>query len=281
MLNRTPQKPASGPSTGRNLQQEHAQLLQENNKLKMLAQKLEQEAKFKDDALTRLQNQLGDEEKLVQPQFGLSQSRAVLLDCFRGKKQNVEDWLYQLWTYFCLTNVSGEQEKMLIAISLLRDQALRWWRYQVQQQESWNYESFRLAIKLKFQTIDRVRVARDKLAMLRQKSSVSSFADEFLDVVMEIPGITQDEQVDRFARALKPNIQTEVFLRNPQTLDEAISIARRYDEITFRSRRNPDTRRRSHQAVYQTPRYVDSTLPSRDFPVKMDLDSMNRTPARG
>jgi len=63
---------------------------------------------------------------------------------------------------------------------------------------------------------------------------VQDYATEFRSLLLEIPGMQEEEKIDRFIRGLKDNIRMEVELREPADLNEAIKIADRYDSIAFR-----------------------------------------------
>lgn len=76
-----------------------------------------------------------------------------------------------------------------------------------------------------------MRHARDKLAALKQTSSVHEYVRESQELVMQIPGMDQMEQLDRFVRGLKPRTRQEVVMRGALTLDEAVRMADTFDSL--------------------------------------------------
>ncbi|KAL1914576.1 uncharacterized protein VTP21DRAFT_8201 [Calcarisporiella thermophila] len=68
-----------------------------------------------------------------------------------------------------------------------------------------------------FQPINSVKRVRDKLADLRQRRSVQEYAVTFRSLAMQIPGITEEELIDKFIRGLELE-------------------AERYDAVYFRGR---------------------------------------------
>ena len=77
------------------------------------------------------------------------------------------------------------------------------------------------------------KAARDKLASLKQTGSVKAYNDLFLGTILEIPTISEEEQLDRYIRGLKEKVYIEVELREPSNLKEAMHIANRYNTISF------------------------------------------------
>jgi len=61
-----------------------------------------------------------------------------------------------------------------------------------------------------------------------------------------IPEITEDKRYERRVRGLNTQVQGEVRVRDPKTLEQSMLIAERYDAILFPSR---DTYIRIHHAV--------------------------------
>ena len=86
-------------------------------------------------------------------------------------------------------------------------------------------------VKTQFKDSDSIRKARDKIAALRQKTSVSKYSDSFRSLLLKIPDMSIEEQLDRYIRGLKPAIRRELLLKAPTTLDDAVTLAERMDSI--------------------------------------------------
>lgn len=99
------------------------------------------------------------------------------------------------------------------------------------------WAAFYEALTLEFQPINTTKIARDKLAELRQRNSVQAYVFEFRNVVAEVPNMSEEEKVDKFIRGLKEKTRQEVDIRDPKSLEEAIRIADRYDTISFQNHR--------------------------------------------
>ena len=164
--------------------------------------------------------------------------RAVPPANYSGQKdaESLESWLFSVEQYFDITGLKDELRRVQFAGTLLRGPALVWFRYMCSTRElgafiqSW--PMFSQELRLNFCPTNTVKLARDKLAYLRQNSaSVRDYIREFRTVTMEIPGISADEKLDRFVRGLKPYIRKEVELREPPTYEDAIKLAEKFDSV--------------------------------------------------
>lgn len=153
---------------------------------------------------------------------------------------DVETWLFQIELYLEATPLT-EQKKVNFAAQMLRDLAATWYRYQqVNGRAFTTFQQFSTALKDQFKPVNAVKQARDQLASLRQTRSVQEYAGKFQALAMQIPGISADEQLDRFVRGLKENAQRELELHPVTTVEAAIRVAERVDAFDYR---NKSTRR--------------------------------------
>ena len=155
-----------------------------------------------------------------------------------SSKPPIDAWLFQLDQYNASCPMK-ETSLILFATTLLRDHALQWWRTRLRQEErqgqnpleSW--EEFKEIITTQFKQFNSVKIARDKMATLKQTTSVMAYAHRFRQLVNEIPSMTdEDDLVDRFLRGLKLPIRRSVEMHEPETLDKAMRLAERHDNIS-------------------------------------------------
>lgn len=183
----------------------------------------------------------------------------------------VENFLFDCEQYFGATNIQDADRRILFAASQLEGVAKTWWRYQVEQVQRGfvapvvTWQDFRGVLTSRFQIINAVRVARDRLAELRQISSVRSYVTQFQNVLMQISEVHEGEALDRFIRGLKPRTKMEVTMREPTGLEEAMRMAERYDSLVSTTFSRP----RPHQVM--------QTLHTRpDEAVPMEVDAIQR-----
>jgi hypothetical protein len=65
---------------------------------------------------------------------------------------------------------------------------------------------------------------------------VASYISEFRNIALTIPGITEEEQLDRFCEELKPEIKLEVLKSNVNKMNEAVRVALNVDSALYRIR---------------------------------------------
>ena len=153
----------------------------------------------------------------------------------RGVDLNL--WIFQLETYMAFVKMP-EDQKVDYASTLLRGAAISWWRNHVSlmdEDEDWNsWDVFVVKIKKQFQPINPVKIARDRLANLRQRTSVQEYTQRFYAITLDIPNITEEECIDKYIRGLKPRVAKEIELRGLNVLEDIVVAAQRYDSIDFR-----------------------------------------------
>jgi hypothetical protein len=85
------------------------------------------------------------------------------------------------------------------------------------------------ALAKRFSPLNKVKLARDKLSRWRQLRDVPSYNTDFLKIILDIPHIGIDEQIDRYARGLKPYIWSELCTTDYTTLETLMRDAERIE----------------------------------------------------
>ena len=104
-----------------------------------------------------------------------------------------------------LQNVEDHQA-LTIAISYLTDGAHEWWIVfkETESGQSVNtWPDLKAALISRFDILNKEKIARDKLAKWKQLRDVASFNEDFQKILLDIPNISIDEQLDRYLRGLK------------------------------------------------------------------------------
>ena len=161
-------------------------------------------------------------------------------DPFRGKG-SVSSWVRHMDNY--LEGTPGPKA-LSIAVSYLEGSAHEWWIVFKETEEGTNINSwdhFQEALIGRFQTLNKSKIARDKLAKWKQVKDVPTFNDDFLKIVLDIPNISVEEQVDRYTRGLKPYIWKELCTREYTKLSDAMRDAERVEAAHKRIKPRPTT----------------------------------------
>ena len=160
---------------------------------------------------------------------------------FKGKG-SVTSWATHMDNY--LRNMDPP-EALPIAVSCLEDGAHEWWIVFKESQEGkqitdWN--GLRSSIISRFDTLNKEKVARDKLAKWRQVKDVVKFNQDFQKILLDIPDIAMKEQVDRYTRGLKPYIWRELCTNDYSNLADAMKDAERVESAHRRAGPPPKSR---------------------------------------
>src|ERR1700751_13550 len=151
-----------------------------------------------------------------------------------------EVWLFQFNQYADINQVAnGDRAKL--AATYLEGNASTWWRNLVMQSgdrtgDGISWFDFQQSLISIFKPVNSKKIARDKLAVLKQTNSVAKYNFDFTQLCLEINDIHESEKLDKYVRGLKDNIRVEVELAEPTTLAQAMSKAQRIDNITYQSR---------------------------------------------
>lgn len=207
-----------------------------------------------------------------------SRLKPVKPDAYNGRPENdVDTFLFSVNQYCLQQGETSEEAQIRYAGSMLRGAAATWWRGHISAHPlPATWDAFTTLMRSQFQPIDRVKLARDRIATLRQDRSVRDYTFKFRSLLLEIPGMSADEQLDRYVRGLKPAVRKEVEIKNPTTLDAANRIAEIQDANAYRVF-GPSNNRPSYS---NGPRrsYASAV---RDTPVPMELGAMRaRLPPR-
>ncbi|KAG1322416.1 hypothetical protein G6F62_010257 [Rhizopus arrhizus] len=138
-------------------------------------------------------------------------------------------WLQEVERYLEFNCVT-QQRWLPYAITLLRGRAQKWWNQLSQKKaESTTWERFKIDLEYAFKPSYSEQSARDKLASIKQMTSVSEYADAFQDILLDLPRVSDDEALDRFVRGLKDDVRIHVLTKEPRSLEEANRFAIAYD----------------------------------------------------
>ena len=166
-------------------------------------------------------------------------------ECFEGKRDMllVNTWMYKIEQYLALTQLRKpsltltDANKISFASSFFTSTAAVSWFTTVQNGNiPTTWRDFTAWIRAEFVPSDHLHQARDKLRKLKQITSVSRYLDEFRNIVLTIPNMSDGEQLDRFVNGLKMETKIEVLKSSATTLSEAAKTALRIDSVIWGAR---------------------------------------------
>lgn len=156
---------------------------------------------------------------------------------FSGKLGDAEGWVFSVEAYFKATSLD-DPHRVTYAATLLTDRAALWWRSISEDPDAPStWAAFKAELLHNFKHFDSTKSARKRLRFLTQRTSVEAYTADFTNACLEIPGMTEDEKMDRYFAGLKPHLQREIILREPATYKDLVTMAHRLDYLTYNSTR--------------------------------------------
>lgn len=151
-------------------------------------------------------------------------------DVFNGERDAIvlEAWIYSLELYFSLVKIDNTQEKLLVGLSLLRNDAQLWYSQMSafdSEHTPQDWDELKAALRNEFIPIDAIAKARDGMANLVQVSNVTSYINSFRRLLLQIPDMTPGVAQDKFIRGLKQPLRHAVRSHFPKSLEEAQRVA--------------------------------------------------------
>ncbi len=131
-----------------------------------------------------------------------------------------------------------EPNALTITVSYLEGPAHEWWinfKKTEKGSDVNTWPKLQDALLERFETLNKVKITRDKLARWKQLKDVNSYNEDFQNILMDIPNINEEEQIDRYTRELKPFFWKELCTREYVSLSEAMKDAERVESAHRRS----------------------------------------------
>ena len=144
-------------------------------------------------------------------------------------KSSVISWTTQMTNY---VREEADEDALAIALSYLDGAAHEWWivfSQSIEGRSISTWEGMKAALIRRFDTLNKRKIARDKLASLKQVKDVATFNEDFLRVILDIPNISMGEQLDRYTRGLKPYIWKEMCTKDYNDITQAMRDAERIE----------------------------------------------------
>lgn len=103
-----------------------------------------------------------------------------------------------------------EELKLKVAVSYLSGSAFEYFNVANSVDQIVDWPSLKDRLKSQYQSVNKRKIARDKLARWKQLPSVVVYIESFMKIILDIPGISKEEVIDRYMRRLKQSILKEL-----------------------------------------------------------------------
>ena len=150
----------------------------------------------------------------------------------------MDAWLFRLEKDFQLRGVQ-EEAKAVTAAFGLEGSAWSWyrsWEFTHGREPTW--VEFKRELLQRYRAPDHEDKIRFQLSELKQKGDILDYIGKFQDLVAQLTFKSDPDLKNNFLRGLRAQTQSEVMYRDPETLEEAIIIASRYEASHFYVARN-------------------------------------------
>lgn len=165
-------------------------------------------------------------------------------ELFKGGRK-VASWLFALEQYFAVVHLQQDADRVNYAAALLRDAAADWWRglnlaaarnnpQNPQPAASWT--EFKQLMQRHFQPIHEEDFARQQIRTIKQSGSIRDYVVKFQSLILQIPTMDERSRVDAFIAGLQVDARRWVKLQDPRTLEDALSIAERFQTMLMQDR---------------------------------------------
>ena len=139
---------------------------------------------------------------------------------FTGVPSKLQNFLFSVQLYCGVCGVTTSTEMVKVAVTLLAEKALTWWRSV--STEGWaqlgvcDWATFEARIGAEFKDSNHVLKMQTALHDLKQKASVSKYNDQFRTLMLEVRTVMSGQDLLlAYLRGLKPAVQTQVMLASP------------------------------------------------------------------
>ncbi|KAG2190798.1 hypothetical protein INT47_010345, partial [Mucor saturninus] len=247
------------------------------------------EAMSKNPDMAEMANTMADAFKRAIASQKPSGERIRQPECYHGERSAMilDGWLRSVERYTEYYEFTAEKT-MLYAVNLLRGRADVWWQH-MERKASYPsaWKPFKEAIIEEFRPAHTLRSARDRLANLSQTRTVLEYVDEFRNIQLEIPSMTNEEAQDRFVRGLQQEVRLHVITLTPTDVDEAMQMAQTYEssrqlghpQVYYHQPQQyqyqPQPQQYQQQFHYQPQPYQYQSQYRMQEPVPMEIDAID------
>ena len=163
---------------------------------------------------------------------------SVRIPTFKGEpRENVVAWILQARTVFHAQNITDEAMMVHYATTGLEGAALHWYLNKVignnntTPYTTWN--AFATALQTTFQPPNYQQYLRQQLRKLKQTTTVQEYTSQFQNIVGQITEMGELDKVMYYVDGLKSATKMEVSYQAPETLENAVAYAVKFDTAMF------------------------------------------------
>jgi hypothetical protein len=190
--------------------------------------------------------------------FGLKTNHVPKIDMRKFDGKDPITWILQMEQFFDLHNVPHTQKVRIASLYLEHNQFV-WYRWICSHKSLITWTIFMEEMIAHYEDT-RSNTFFSQLIILKQKGSVTEHIENFQRLNIKVTDIPDDQLIDVFVGTLKDNIQHEVHLWEPKSLENSFKVARSVESknMAMATRRtNPNIYRENNAPSSKTPQQLE------------------------
>jgi len=153
---------------------------------------------------------------------------------FDGK--DLVTWILQMEKYFDLQDMQPSQ-KVCFASLYLEPNQFVWYRWILSRKPFVTWSTFTEEMIAHYESIKR-NIFFSQLINLKQNGSMAEHIEDFKKLNIRVTDIPEEHRIDVFIGTLKDNIQHEVCLWEPDSLEKAFKVAIKFESKIMATRKS-------------------------------------------
>ncbi|XP_061370669.1 uncharacterized protein LOC133313296 [Gastrolobium bilobum] len=156
--------------------------------------------------------------------LGINPFKSVKLTVPRFAGGNPEPWIHKVQQFYGFHQLS-DPDKFTLTSFHMDNAAEEWYHWMDRNGRLRTWEGFLVALRARFRP-SKYRDLRGELSRLTQTSTVDEYQTQFEHLANQVIGIEDVTLQSNFESGLKPEIRKEVRMHLPETLEQAIDLAK-------------------------------------------------------
>jgi hypothetical protein len=141
---------------------------------------------------------------------------------FSGKsKEDVNTWIFVVENAMKLVNIPKDKEILAIGPYLSRH-AFGLYKRMVEEEDDADWNGFKKTLRVNFASANKDLDIRSAMRALKQETTISNYMDEFFELSASVSNMSDAELLSNYLCGLKPNIETLIRSKGPQTFADAL-----------------------------------------------------------
>jgi hypothetical protein len=184
---------------------------------------------------THDENKRNVNHDFIDSNVGLKTHHVPKIDMRKFDGKDPVTWILQMEQYFDLHNVQNTQ-KVRIATLYLEPNQFVWYRWLCSRKQIVTWAIFMEEMIAHYEDT-KSNTFFSQLINLKQKGSMMEHIEDFQKLNIRVKDIPEEHRIDVFIGTLKDNIQHEVRLWEPDSLEKAFRLARKMERKIMATRK--------------------------------------------